>query len=201
MKFSAKFRGRNSPLIFTRSSKRTVAAEAETVAESVKIEPAEENDPTVEKLAEQLPGDGVVEPVADTAVEEESANVTPAKEEVALDAFPNIHVDARQEDDDDSVSIQTEQREDIQSIDSIMTEYEEQQGELRDEAAGNTEENIVVAAAVDGAVVAAGEVVSSPDSNSDEEEKIEFTAPPNGCRASCGKLLLYNIGSCTCSQN
>lgn len=162
MKFSTKLRGRNSPHIFTRGNKSTVVSKAAAHFNSEPVKGMISNEAAV--------------------VKEEVEEVPVKEEEKIVDAFPNIHVDARQDDDDDSVSIQTEQREDIQSLASIKTECEDPDEEVREETS-----DAAVETQADADAEKAGE---SSDAEASEEQ-VEFTTPvADGCRASCCKCCV-----------
>lgn len=193
MKFSSKLRGRTSPHIFTRGSKAATNEKAQLTkkepssTKSVSKAAAHFNSETVKDATEEalvnkphIDDISVVDaPAHEEAPTEEAIN------EAQGEPFPDIHADAR-EDDDDSFSIQTEQREDIMSTDSIKTEYDEPQ-EVRD-GAGDVEET---ACKQDPNDVAKVSEESKTEDMKTTEEKVELSIPAaEGCRASCGKLSL-----------
>ena len=174
MKFSTKLRGRNSPSFFARS-KKPVPTDP----------PSTQN---VSKASAYFNNGRKTPTPADEPAEE-----MPVKDPTEV-PFPDIQVDARQDEDDDSVSIQTEQREDIESVVSVATEYELEEearddgvAELTDGADDETSKVESDACKEEAAVEAVDVAEESCETKSDAEN-VEFSPPAaEGCKVSCGE--------------
>ena len=179
MKFSSKLRGRNSPSFFTRSNK------------AIPTTPSSKQ--KISKASAHFNGKRTPSPVTELSMNE-TAGKTTVKDATEM-PFPDLHIDARQDEDGDSISIQTEQREDIESVVSVATEYEPDEETRDDGVIKMTEGGDAVnnkseceACKDETSVEAVDAVDESNGTKSDQENAELFSHVSEGCKVSCSEL-------------